>query len=194
LIEGLQITDPNEAHTLLIGTMTAETEIKEPTYGELAMEAAEAIASWEHFAILAILELNDPKTTVRSISERLNISIGVAIDVLERLQKLGLVAAHGKTWALTGKNMATPSQIPSGALRKGLRQNIERALESLEQDPIDVRDMSGITMAISRSRLPEAKKLIQNFRRQLSSYLEGGRRDSVYRLNIQLFPLSQERK
>ena len=67
-----------------------------------------------------------------------------------------------------------------------------KAIDSLEKDPIDVRDMSGITMAISTRKLPEARKLIMDFRRKLCAFLEDGHKDAVYRLNVQLFPLSQE--
>ena len=47
-------------------------------------------------------------------------------------------------------------------------------------------------MAISTAKLSEARKLIMDFRRKLCAFLEDGQRDAVYRLNVQLFPLSQE--
>ena len=41
--------------------------------------------------------------------------------------------------------------------------------------------------------LEEAKKMIKNFRRELSSFLESeGNHEQVYSLNIQLFPQSHE--
>ncbi|WP_374079569.1 TIGR02147 family protein [Bdellovibrio bacteriovorus] len=194
IVEGLNITNPVEAQALIMSTFAKEESETVPNYSELAMESAEAISSWQHFAILALLEIKDFKGQERAISERLNIPFGIVSECLNRLEKLGLIEKRDQIWQLTGKNMATPSQVPSAALRKGHRQFIEKALQSLEADPVDVRDISGITMAISKARLTEAKVMIQDFRRRLSTYMEEGKRDAVYRLNIQLFPLSQEKK
>lgn len=194
IVEGLNITNPVEAQALIVSTFATEKTEAVPGYTELAMVSAEAISSWQHFAILALLELKDLNGQERVISERLNIPFGIVSESLSRLEKLGLIIKKKNIWQLTGKNMATPSQIPSAALREGHRQYILKALHSLEADPVEVRDASGITMAVSKSRLAEAKVMIQDFRRRLSSFMEEGPRDAVYRLNIQLFPLSQEKK
>ncbi|MGZ3805352.1 MAG: TIGR02147 family protein [Pseudobdellovibrionaceae bacterium] len=194
IVEGLNITNPVEVQALMVSTFVAEESETITSYTELAMESAEAISSWQHFAILALLELKDFKGQERIISERLNIPFGIVSECLSRLEKLGLIVKKEKTWHLTGKNMATPSQIPSAALREGHRQYILKALHSLEVDPVEVREVSGITMAVSKSRLAEAKVMIRDFRRRLSIFVEDGPRDAVYRLNIQLFPLSQEKK
>ena len=194
IVDGLNITNPAVVQALLVDSLIGEPEETATGYGEMAMEKAEAISSWEHFAILALLELKDLKGQDRTISERLNIPLVTAWGCLQRLERLELIRKGKNGWELTGRNMATPSQVPSGALREGHRQNIMKALKSMENDPVEVRDISGITMAVAAKRLPEARKLIQEFRRTLSAFMEEGKRDMVYRLNIQLFPLSQEKK
>jgi transcriptional regulator with XRE-family HTH domain len=191
LIEQLDIDDTAESQMLLLGAIGAP-ESDGPRYTELALDVAEVLSSWEHFGILALLELDDFVADARGISHRLNIPIAIVLEALGRLEKLGLAQNRKGRWSLTGKNMATPSDIPSAVLRRGLRQNIERALTSLESDPVQVRDVTGITMAIDSAKLPEAKKLIRDFRRRLSAVLENGKKNSVYRLNIQLVPLTKE--
>jgi len=158
------------------------------------IQTAEAIASWQHFAILAVLELKNFIPSDRSISERLNIPLPIARECLERLERLELIKKERNSWSLTGRNMSTPDQVPSGSLREGHRQNILKALDSLAEDSVEIRDISGITMAVSSARLEGARKMIQEFRRRLAAYMEGGKRDAVYRLNIQLIPLSKEKK
>jgi uncharacterized protein (TIGR02147 family) len=193
IVSGLEILNPVEAQNLIADTLVHEKDPVLTGYEQFSLEAAEAISFWQHFAILAVLEMKDFKATDRQISERLNIPLGIVWECLDRLSKLNLIVKNEKGWKLTGKNMATPSDIPSAILREGHRQTIIKALDSLENDPVEVRDMSGITMSISKDRLPQAKKMIQTFRRKLSTYMEEGSRDAVYRLNIQLFPLSQEK-
>lgn len=192
LIERLEIKDPAQSQMLLLGAIGTPDTNSGPHYDVLSMETAEVISSWEHFAILSVLELDRFKADSRSISHRLNVPIGIVLDCLTRLEKLGLVQSKKGIWSLTGKNMSTPNDIPSATLRRHLRQYIERGLESLENDPVDRRDITGITMAIDAAKLPEAKKLIQDFRRRLAAVLENGKKNSVYRLNVQLFPLSKE--
>jgi uncharacterized protein (TIGR02147 family) len=196
IVNGLNIKDPNEAQALLVETFTSSPSGAEgdASYTELALDAAEAISGWQHFAILALLEIKTFNGHDRTIAERLNIPLGIVWECLQRLEKLGLAEKRRGSWVLTGKNMSTPDQVPSGALREGHRQNILKSIHSLQEDPVDIRDISGITMAVSSSRLEGGRKMIQEFRRRLSAYMEGGKRDAVYRLNIQLFPLTVEKK
>jgi transcriptional regulator with XRE-family HTH domain len=194
LLKGLDIVNPVEVQNIMAGTFLGDKEDDVLGYKQLSLEAAEAISFWQHFAILALLEIKDFRATERTISERLNIPFGIVLESMDRLEKLGLITRAKIGWVLTGKNMSTPTDVPSAMLREGHRQYIHKALESLENDPVEVRDVTGMTMAITKARLPQAKKLIQEFRRKMSAYLEDGTRDAVYRLNVQLFPISQEKK
>lgn len=191
LIASIGISDPSHAQALLLGAL-GDNENGAPLYQQLDMAAAEVISSWEHFAIRSLLQLSGYRPNTSQIARRLNIPHGIALDALNRMLKLGLVVNIDDTWADTGKNLATPSNVPNAALRVPLRQCMEKAIESLEKHSIEERDMSGITMAITSKKLPEARQLIMDFRRRLCAFLEDGNRDSVYRLNVQLFPLSQE--
>lgn len=193
IIRALEIEDPALARELLLGSLGA-TEEASPGYAELAIEAAEVISSWEHYALLSLLETDNIRRNLRTLAKRINLPTGVVLDCLSRLEKLGLVRRRGEEWELTGKNMATPANVPNTAFREMHRQHIQMAIQSLEKDSIHVRDVSGITMAVSSAKLPEARKMIQDFRRKLAAFLEDSPRDSVYRLNVQLFPLSSEEK
>lgn len=194
IVEGLQIKNGAEIQSLISTTFINEKKVDTPEYSEIEIETAEAISTWQHFAILALLETKNFNHTERAISDRLMIPIGIVLDCLSRLEKIGFIVRNKNgNWALSKKNIATPSNIPSGALREGHRQNIMKALQSLDNDPVELRDISGVTIAVSRAKLDGAKKLIMEFRRNLSQYLEDGNKDSVYRLNIQLVPLSKEK-
>jgi uncharacterized protein (TIGR02147 family) len=190
LIGNLGITDPSRSQSLLLGVLN-ESDETAPEYQQLEIEAAEVISSWEHFAIRSLLQLDAYRPNTKQVARRLNIPHGIALEALTRMQRLGLVVQQGDVWLDTGKNLAMPSNVPSAALRGALRQCMVKAIDSLETDPMDVRDMSGTTMAISSKKLPEARKLILDFRRRLCAFLEDGTKTSVYRLNIQLFPLSK---
>jgi len=193
LIGALDIQDPALAQNLLLGSIASSDAPPSIPYNELAMEAAEVISSWEHYAILALLEVESIKPNMRTISRRLNIPAGVVIECLTRLEKLSLVEKlANEHWKIKSRNMSVVPNVPSQTLKELHKQYIQMALLSLDRDRSAARDISGITMAICSSKLPEARKMIQDFRRNLSAFLEGAPKDSVYRLNIQLFPMTQE--
>jgi uncharacterized protein (TIGR02147 family) len=76
-------------------------------------------------------------------------------------------------------------------LKRRQKQILEKALEALENDPIETRSMTGMTMAIDPSKIPEAKKLISEFNRKMSKFLETGKKSEVYELQISLFSLQK---
>ena len=84
--------------------------------------------------------------------------------------------------------------MESQALRISHRQSIEQALLALNEFPIELRDITSITMAIDLKRLPLAKKIIKEFRLKMSDVLEKGDQSEVYNLNIQLLPVSRRSK
>ena len=59
----------------------------------------------------------------------------------------------------------------------------------MENDPIEIRNHSSMTMAIDPAKIDEAKKMIEEFTHRLTEFLESGKRLQVYELNIGLFPL-----
>ncbi|HVK62422.1 MAG TPA: TIGR02147 family protein [Bdellovibrionales bacterium] len=191
LIDALNIEDPMLSRRLFISSFNPYSQTS--AFSEIDLKTFDVICSWEHFAILSLLEISTPRADLNWISESLRLPMSTAAEALDRLESLKLVKRSSNVWALSGACLATPSNIPSAALKKNNRQYIEMAVQSLERDSVGDRDITGITMAIDRKKLPEAQKLIKEFRRSLATYLETGTKTSVYRLNIQLYPLSKQR-
>ncbi|MEQ1876042.1 MAG: TIGR02147 family protein [Bdellovibrionia bacterium] len=162
-----------------------------PEFVELEMEKMRVIADWEHFAILALLETDECKHSVTWIANKLDIGTGTVLEALNRLEKTGLLKKENGKWLTTGASLSTATDVPEPALRRHHQQYIEKALFSLENHSVEERDITGITMAVDPRRLPEAKKMIRLFRRQLCKFLEGGTQDRVYRINLQLFPIDR---
>jgi hypothetical protein len=91
-------------------------------------------------------------------------------------------------------NISASYDLPSSALRKLARQLLQKSIESLESQSQDERDITNMTMAIDPTLLPEAKKMITNFRRKLCTFLEQGKRTEVYAFAPSLFRLSKQTK
>ena len=67
-----------------------------------------------------------------------------------------------------------------------------RSVQSLDQVPVNERDISGLTIGISEGAFEKITKEIAEFRRRISSIvMEDSGEERVYRLNVQLFPLTR---
>lgn len=162
-------------------------------YVQVEMDQYHLIADWFYFGILSLAETEDFKDSPEWIANRLNIGIPQARRALAVLERMKLLKRDNKNRLVhSGAAFRTSSQIPHLGLRKSHFDNLELAKVSLEKDDVTVRDFSSVTMAIDPDLLSEAKELIRDFRRKLSEFLESGKKQEVYKLNIQLFPLSNK--
>ena len=175
----------------------AEQRIKRQQAGhdffELSRDHFNIIADWYHFAILELIQTAEFTHDPQWIARRLGISQHEAAQAVERLQRLGYVTKTERGLERCRFQVKTTADVPSEAIRKHHKQVLTKAADALDSQPVDVRDVSTIMMAVDEKRLPDAKKMIERFRRELSAFLEGGTsKDEVYSLSIQLFRVSEK--
>lgn len=150
------------------------------------------IADRYHFHLLALIQTEDFKNDLKWMAKRLGISVVQVRTALDRLERLGLITKDKTDLRLSStKGISTSHDVSSGALRKSHHQALDRATLSLDQDPVEIRDFSSITMAIDQKKIPEAKRMIKEFRRRLCKFMETGKSGEVYELNIQLVPVTK---
>ena len=159
---------------------------------DISLEYFKVISDWYYFAIMSLSETEDFSSSPEWIAKRLNISEKQASTALSRLIKLELLEEKDGEIHPTGIQVKTPTDIANLSLKNHTIQSLELAKESLLKDPIDKRDFSTITMAIAPENLDEAKIMISKFRKKLSKKLESGKKTEVYKLAIQLFPLTSK--
>ena len=69
----------------------------------------------------------------------------------------------------------------------------EKSAKSLDEDPIAIRNHTGMMMTLSKESLPKAKELIAEFRKSLAEVMENDKKklDEVYFLEVGFFPLTK---
>jgi uncharacterized protein (TIGR02147 family) len=111
------------------------------------------------------------------------------------LLKLGLLEKDSSgRYHQTNKHLATGENISSMAVRKHHENMGTLAVAALESISKEERDISGITMGLSKDGFEAIKTELANFRRRLKEIAEqseNSENESVYRINLQLFPLSK---
>jgi uncharacterized protein (TIGR02147 family) len=162
-------------------------------FKSLDMDSYHLIADWHYYAILSLAETKDFLGTPKWIAARLGIGEALAKDSVERLLRLDLLERDPKTKKLraTGEQLEAMSAIANPALKKASRQNIELAQKALEETEFAERDFTAITLCFDPDKMAEAKQMIKNFRRNFCKVMEAKPKKEVYKLSIQLFPLTK---
>ena len=176
-------------------TVKEKTDDVDPKYQQLTVDAFHVISDWYHFAILNLRDCEDFVCDEAWIAKRLNIGVGEVRLALARLERLELIEWKQEEWFRTYANLTTTHDVKSAGLRKGHREVLQKAIDSLEAVDVELRDITNMTMAINLEKLSDAKAMITRFRRKLAKFLESGKgRTEVYTLAVQLFPLTEIRK
>jgi uncharacterized protein (TIGR02147 family) len=158
-------------------------------YRSFEVDQFKMISDWCHLAILSLAKVRQNKADPAWIANHLGITKIESTDAIERLIRLGLIALKGSGFVRTTQPLFVHGNAPSSAIRKYHRQNLEKALDSLERDPIGVRDFTSMTMAIDPKKIEDARTMTKEFLEKMAAFLEEGDQRSVYTLAIQLFPV-----
>lgn len=162
---------------------------------DLSIEYYRVIADWYHVALMEMTFLKGFKADPRYIASTLGIGMTEAKLAIDRLLSLGLLEKkNGKLVKTKAKLSTADRHITTPALRKNQRQFLEKGIHSLENDPIEVRSHTNMTMAIDSSKIEIAKKMIREFQMHLCDFLETGKRDQVYNLSVALYPLQKNKE
>lgn len=174
------------------GEAASDMGASDPRYLQLSAAQFKIAAEWEHFAVMSLVRCEDFQNSAEWISRRLGISETRARQVVDRLIELRLleIDSEGRL-TRTDVSYRTSDDIADVTLKRHHDQTLDLAKESLHRDPVAVRDFTTNTMAIDPKKLGMAKELIRKFQDELSSLLESGHQTEVYRLSMQLYPLTR---
>ncbi len=163
-------------------------------YLELRSDQFQLISKWHHFAILSLVETKSFQANPLWIAKRLGIKLLEAEQALERLERLGFIqwSRSQKKIKLMQNQLTTSDDIANPAIRQSHFEDVYLSTWALDQVAVEDRDFSSLTIAIDKSKLPAAKKMIREFQDRLSAFLETGSQDEVYKMNFHVLPLTRE--
>ncbi len=149
---------------------------------------------WYLIALREIIDIKGKIENVCSISESLRPSIPVrevenAIKILKNLEIIfedGDGCCHA-----TEKLLTTGEKWEHVAIQKYQSEMIRLANYALMNYPKHERDISTVTVGLSSDDLMKVKEILRRTRQEILAIAEDSkRREYVYQLNMQLFPVS----
>ncbi len=165
-----------------------------PEIQAIQLDYFRIIKDWYHYAILELTYVEGFKNDVNWIASKLSITTAQVIGAMERLKRLGLIHEKNGTLIKVFKNIETSDRMLDQSVNKATEQLIEKAREAIYTQNFETRVLENMTMAIDKSRIPEARKMIFEFKNKLCNFLEQGEINSIYAFSSQLFELTQTHK
>ena len=115
-------------------------------------------------------------------------------DSLELLTKAKfLEETDENTYRQTDKAITGSTEAIPLALRSMNREMIDLAKEAIDKVDVNERNISGVTMGVDAATLARISEEIDNCRKRVIALANGCKNiEQVYRLNLQLFPLTDK--
>lgn len=153
--------------------------------------------SWRNIAVRECLLLNQQGLKAEDISSLVfpHPTLKETIQTLEVLASLGLVIKNDQeTWFAHPGNISSGDRVASSALVTYHLQMMDLAKESIDRFSAKDRDISNVSVPLSKESFEKIRKMIQDVRAEalrLSS--EESQSDLVAQINFQLFPLASKK-
>ena len=154
------------------------------------------LSHWYNPAIRELAARDDFQEEPRWIAAQLRprITPSEAAEAMKLLLSLGLLVRDDKTGrVLRGDpTLTTEHEVRSLGAAAFHRQMLERAAQSIETVPRELRDLAALTVCVSPETAAVVKQKIHQFREAITELCDSDQHGSVvYQLNLQWFPLSR---
>lgn len=155
-------------------------------------ETFSVISDWISISIFAMSKMRGAQADPRWIAQKLEVPVELAREAYQRLLQLQLIEEAGGSFRQVKPPVVVPSNESSAAIRRFHKQNLERAYEKIDTVAVAERLFNGLTVALSRHKLPMLQEKIDAFLDSLEAYEEPGNASDVYHVAIQVFPQTKE--
>lgn len=151
------------------------------------------IAKWYFFLILDLFFLPDFQSSEEWVAERTGLSLKKVKLSLEVLEEYGHIDRSKKEWELHSKStMWTDFGSTNHTKRNMQKQILEKAIESIDSVDFKYREASSLSLPMDKSLVPELKKKITDFKRELRDWIERqDEYDEIYQFSFNFFPLTE---
>jgi uncharacterized protein (TIGR02147 family) len=167
-------------------------KLRPSTHINYRMDAIEMMTRWYAIVILEMTRLADFQDNVKKIKTQLGtvVTEDMVEAALKALKKHKLVKADRNGVIRKAADVLRSTvNIPSLAIRSFHKQVLLRAHTAIDQQAIDERYFTSLTIAIPRSKIKIAGELISRFRDQFMAEMTGDEQtpEEIYHLAVQFF-------
>lgn len=183
---------------LKMATLINERSVRSPKISpaqQIQLKQFEVISDWYHFAILELTKVRDFTPDLKWIASSLGISHAQVRRAVSNLLNLGFLEIDRGVWrdkTVGGFATNITPGMTSEASKEMQRQILTQSKAAVDSVPLELRNHSSLTIAISKNKLEGVKERIRAFRHELNDFLsEDKELDEVYQFTIGFFPITK---
>ncbi|MGI4991845.1 DUF4423 domain-containing protein [Halobacteriovorax sp. GFR7] len=156
----------------------------------LSLKEFNAISDWYFLAIKQLISMPSFVEDIQWIHLKLRKKVPLkqikyAIETMLETKTIGR-DEEGRLIVLK-EGLITTNDVPSSAIKRHHHGMINRALESIEEQSVNERQITAVTMKVKESDIAEAKKYIFDFIKDFNEKFSTNDADNLYQLNTQFF-------
>jgi uncharacterized protein (TIGR02147 family) len=154
----------------------------------------EFYSTWYHGAIRSLIDMFPFKDDYKWLAKNVfpSITIKQAKSSVELLEKLELITKNEEGYyRLANVNIKTGSEIRNLAVQNFYREGAQLAIRALDLLPADKRNISGLTLGISKKTYDAICEDIKELRAKIINRVnQDNESNSAYQLNFHLYPIT----
>lgn len=154
----------------------------------------EFYSKWYHLAVRSLIDMHGYRD-YRKLAKMVHpqITPKQAQKSVLLLDRLGLIKKQKDgNYSVTDKILSTGEEIVSLAIQHFHLDTIQLASNAIRELPLEKRNISGLTLGISRKAYKQICDMIYSCQNEILNIVEKDESsDGVYQLNFHLFPLSK---
>jgi uncharacterized protein (TIGR02147 family) len=173
--------------------------LKQHTSRQVDADHYEYFKKWYYSAIRSLLDFYEFNgDNYKNLGKKLNprISENEAREAIELLVKLGFIRKNSEGFFKPSEaHVSSGGKWHSLAIKNYQKETIALSLSSLDRDPRKARDISSVTMSITKEGMEQIREIIKECRGAIIKRVDEmneAKRDRVYQLNMQFIPLTQD--
>ncbi len=160
---------------------------------QLAFYQYQVYSHWRHLVIRSLIGMygfqGDFEKLAKSVHPK--ISVEEAKESVELLEKCNLIQQkEDGSYELVNKDITTGDRTSRIALRGFHQRCLALGAESIDRDPPNTRNISGLTLGISQEGYEKIVERLSAFRKEIAQIADEDKcADKVYQMQLLLFPI-----
>ncbi|MBT4791667.1 MAG: DUF4423 domain-containing protein [Halobacteriovoraceae bacterium] len=146
------------------------------------------ISKWYNIAILTLSQQEKVPASASKIAKRLGISTKEATHSIAILKRLNLLEMENNILKRTSLPLRTTTDIPSYAIRNYHKEHLELVRSSLDNVPVEMREICSMSLNIDPTKIKKAKDMINKFKEEFTLEMEKTAPKEVYNLALHFYP------
>lgn len=165
---------------------------KQKQFKSLTQETVRQIDHWAYVAVFEAIFSKKAQTT-KELCFFLDQKPSMIVKVVTYLQKISAVAEDNGTYSALSSSLQTSNDIPAKAMVNYHISMAQKAISSIQQQPVHMREFQNAILTVNHESMGEAKKMIRNFIHEFNTrfYVDNDT-SQLYSLFVSFFKMGKE--